>query len=127
MKRLFGLLIAILLSLNSSAQSHSLPDSIISKIVLELADKDYLQRKTQYQDTIIDMYVHRDSLHLAAESAWLEKEASFKRDSIASAKQLTTCEDETKEAKKEGNKKALKAGLGGLGTGALITLLLILL
>lgn len=130
MKRLIGLSIGILLSLNSLAQtpgSHLVPDSVISKVVQELADKDYLERKTHYQDTIISMYVHRDSIHQASEKLWVEKENSFRNDSIAAAQQLVVCEDEKKTMKKEGNQKALKTGLGGLGLGALITLLLIVL
>jgi len=130
MRKFNTLLIGILLSTSSLAQilgSHLVPDSVISKVVQELADKDYLQRKTQYQDTIISMYVHRDSLHQASEKLWVEKENSYKADSTASVKQLNVCEDEKKTIKKEGNRKALKTGLGGMGVGALITLILILL
>ncbi len=130
MRKLIGLLIGTLLSLNSLAQTpgaHLVPDSVISKVVQELADKDYLERKTQYQDTVIDMYVHRDSLHQEAEKVWMKKENSYKVDSVASSNQLGICEDEKKQMKREGNQKALKTGLGGLGLGSLITLILILL
>jgi hypothetical protein len=60
MKKLNGFWIAIIISIlavfNCQAQTHCIPDPVIDKITQELVIKDYLEKKTAHQDTLIAVY-----------------------------------------------------------------------
>jgi hypothetical protein len=64
MKNALGYFIGILLLISTScfAQEVSLPDSIIDKIVVELAEKDHLSFVVDQQAGVLKVYAHSDSL-----------------------------------------------------------------
>ncbi len=105
MRNLLIFLIAIILSLNSSAQTKkdvkyvSVPLPILDTVVIDLADLDYLRVKTVKQDSIIKTQDHRDSLSTVSILSYEKKVKSYQADSVSHTKEIEIKDREIQEIK----------------------------
>lgn len=128
MKNVFGFLIGILLLLSTSclAQEVSLPDSIIDKIVVELAQKDHLSFVVDQQAVVLKVYANSDSLQKEEIKSYKIELKNDKLIIVDLNAKVKLTEKEVKKLKKEVVRQKLRkvaTFFKGMGIGILLTIL----
>ena len=106
MKKRLIFLLVILTSFFCAAQDKEicLPDSIVAKIIDDLVIKDHLVYKVNLQDSIIQVYQHKDSLSTVEIQKYKLKEKEYKIVVEALEQQLKIVESENKDLRIERTK-----------------------
>lgn len=102
MKKLSILLIGILLTLSSFGQDTlKLPTYVVNGIIRDLIIKDGMEFKLSMQDSIIHIYEHRDSTHLAIIGQYKLNEVEYEKVIKNLRELLMISEAQNKDLKKE--------------------------
>lgn len=127
-KSVFGFLIGILLLLSTSlkGQQISLPDTIVDKIITELAWKDHLTFVVDQQAGLLKVYQHSDSLQKQEIKDYKIKVVNNELIIADLNTKVKLTEDEVKLLKAEARKQKWKRVVSFL-EGTLVGILIILL
>lgn len=114
MKRLIGFCAGIILSLNIAlAQSHPVPDTVISRVVDELIVCDGVKVENTKLRKTVTLYAHSDSLFRIEAATRIKQIVTYKADSISFRKTIASKEETIKQNKWKPLVRFLEGTLAG--------------